>query len=128
MHTLSDRVRASRKQAGLSQRDIAKALGISPSAVNQWEHGVTKNMKLHYFFALARLLGQDPQWLATGKGPVRGREISAMSPKQDDPSLTGEEKALLHQIRRLPGTLRKALLKFLRELGDVFASSAQPRR
>ena len=127
MNTLSDRVRASRKQAGLSQRDIAKALGISPSAVNQWEHGVTKNMKLHYFFALARLLGQDPQWLATGKRPVRARETLAMLQKQDNHSLTGEEKALLHQIRRLPSKLRKALLKFLREVGDVFASSVHPR-
>ena len=114
MNTLTERIRAAREEAGLSQADVAKALHISPSAVNQWEQGLTKNMKLNHFFALASLLGQEPRWLATGKMPTRGRESVAKSPKPDNAVLTGEEKALLHQIRRLPAKLRRSLLQFLR--------------
>ena len=80
MNTLTDRIQAARVEAGLSQTDVAKALRISASAVNQWEQGFTKNIKLEHFFALAKLLGQDPRWLATGKAPSRMREIAATPP------------------------------------------------
>ena len=83
MNNLTDRIRAARKQAGLSQADVARALRISVSAVNQWEQGLIKNIKLRHFFALANLLGQDPQWLATGKtfplGAQTGNDVSAIT-------------------------------------------------
>ena len=123
MNKLTDRIRAAREEAGLSQADVAKALRLSRSAVNQWEQGLSKNIRLSHFFALARLLRQDPQWLATGQVFPRTREPVVMSPTPDYPSLTSEEKALLHQVRRLPDTLRKTLLKFLRALGDASVSS-----
>ncbi len=128
MNKLTDRIRVARKQAGLSQADVAKALRLSSSAVSQWEQGLSKNIRLSHFFALARLLRQDPQWLATGQVFPRAREPVVMSPTPDSPSLTSEEKALLHQIRRLPGTLRKTLLKFLRALGDASVSPDKPGR
>ena len=59
MKTLTDRMPSRHRteapvvEAGLSQADVAKALHISASAVNQWERGLIKNMKLDHFFALA---------------------------------------------------------------------------
>lgn len=126
MSTLTNRIRAAREKAGLSQTDVAKALGISASAVNQWEHGFSKNIKLQHFFALARLLGQDPQWLATGKTHTQGRQVSAMTPAPDYPSPTGDEKALLHYVRQMPNALRKVVLRFLRGLSNVCTSHDQP--
>ena len=128
MTTLTERIRAAREDAGLSQADVAKALRISASAVNQWEQGLTKNMKLNNFFALANLLGQDARWLATGKTPHRAREPIVTSPTPNHPVLTSEEKALLHHIRRLPVKLRKVLLKFIRGLGDISISPDQTDR
>ena len=128
MNTLTERIRAAREQAGLSQADVAKALRISASAVNQWEQGLTKNMKLNNFFALANLLGQDPRWLATGRTFPSGQEPVVRSPIPDYPSLTSEEKALLHHVRRLPGKLRKMLLKFIQGLGEIYVSPDQPGR
>ena len=124
MKTLTDRIRAAREEAGLSQADVAKALRISASAVNQWERGLIKNMKLDHFFALASLLRQDPRWLATGKGHPRTRETAAMPPAPDYPTLTSEEKALLHYFRQIPNTLRKVVLRFLRELNTIYVSRA----
>ncbi len=126
MSTLTDRIRAAREKAGLSQTDVAKALGISASAVNQWEHGFSKNIKLQHFFALARLLGQDPQWLATGKTHPQGRQVSAMPPAPDYPSPTGDEKALLHYVRQMPNELQKVVLRCLKGLSNVYISRDQP--
>ena len=121
MNTLTDRIRAAREEAGLSQTDVARALRISASAVNQWEHGFSKNIKLPTFFALARLLGQDPHWLATGKA-LSGVRGTATMPAPDFPGPTGEERALLHYVRQLPTTLRRVLLQFVRRLCDVHVS------
>ena len=122
MNTLTDRIRAARQEAGLSQTDVARALRISASAVNQWEHGFSKNIKLPTFFALARLLGQDPHWLATGKALSGVRGTAAMPPAPDFPAPTGEERALLHYVRQLPTTLRSVMLRFVRGLCDVHVS------
>ena len=116
MNTLTERIRVARKEAGLSQADVAKALRISASAVNQWELGFSKNIKLDHFFALARLLRQDPQWLATGTVFPYMRQTQAVPPTLDEPPLTREEKVLLHHVRLLPDTLRRPLLKFIKGL------------
>ena len=121
MNNLTDRIRAARKEAGLTQADVARALRISVSAVNQWEHGLIKNIKLRHFFALANLLGQDPQWLATGKTFPLSNKPAMTTPLSHDPALTNEEKLLLHQIRRLDTTPRKMLIKFLRSLDDTYS-------
>ncbi len=123
MNTLTERIRAARVEAGLSQTDVAKALRISASAVNQWEQGFTKNIKLTHFFALAKLLGQDPRWLATGKAPSRMREIAATPPAPDFPAPTRDELALLHYVRHMPNTLRRLVLRLLRELSNIYVSS-----
>ncbi len=128
MNNLTDRIRAARKQAGLSQTDVARALRVSVSAVNQWEQGVIKNIKLPHFFALTNLLGQDPQWLATGKTFPPARKPAMTSPLSHDPALTNEEKLLLHQIRRLERIPRKMLIQFLRALDDTDSESERPAR
>ena len=130
MNTLPERIRAAREQAGLTQTDVAKALRLSPSAVNQWEQGLTKNMKLSHFFALASLLEKDPRWLATGKTHPRAREDSADDREQAGP--TSEEKALLHYVCQLvcqlPDALRKVLVRFLKGLYKVHVSPDAPDR
>lgn len=36
-----DNIRAARKRAGMSQRELAEKIGVKPSAVCQWEKGDT---------------------------------------------------------------------------------------
>ena len=126
MNTLTDRIRAAREEAGLSQTEVARALRISASAVNQWEQGFSKNIKLDHFFALAHLLGQDPLWLATGKLHPQARQTAAKPPAPDYPSMTREERVLLHHVRQLPNALRQVLLRFLKGLTKIYASPDQP--
>ena len=121
MNTLANRIREAREKVGLSQAEVAKSLNISASAVNQWEQGLSKNIKLEHFFDLAALLQQDPQWLGAGTVFPQRRRTRATLPARCQPvvSLNGDEKVLLHHFRRLPDKLRRQLLKFIRGLGDL---------
>lgn len=65
---LHDRIRAARTAAGLSQRQLARALGVSPSAVAQWELDDTKPTHEHLFAIAAatncdaaKMFGLEPQ-------------------------------------------------------------------
>lgn len=49
------RIVAARKKAGLTQAQVAEALGISDAAVNQWEKGKTFP-KTEFLPKLAKLL------------------------------------------------------------------------
>lgn len=119
MNTLAERLQFARKQASLSQTDVAKSLHISVSAVNQWEQGLSKNIKLEYFFSLARLLEQYPQWLATGTVFPSKRRRSAPPGGPPAVALNAEEKALLHHFRQLPSRLRRQLTHVFRSLGGL---------
>ena len=123
MDILAERIRSAREEAGLSQAEVAKSLRVSASAVNQWEQGLSKNIKLDHFFALARLLRQDPQWLATGTVFPYMRHKQATPPRLDEPPLTREEKALLHHFRHLPDGVRRVFLKFIRGLDTGYVSA-----
>ena len=122
METLAERIRSSRETIGLSQAEVAKSLRVSASAVNQWEQGLSKNLKLVHFFALAKLLRQDPQWLGTGTVFPCQRRTQTKPPSQPPQPLSGEESALLHHFRRLPERPRRQLLKFLREFSGLWDS------
>ena len=39
--TLAEKLKATRKQAGLSQEQLAEKLGVSRQAVTKWETGVS---------------------------------------------------------------------------------------
>lgn len=76
---MPERIRAKRIEKGLTQKDIAKYVGRSASAVTQWETGSTQpngeNLVL-----LAEILDVDVQWLVNGKH----REQPIISPDYDN--------------------------------------------
>lgn len=66
---LPKRVRDARVRKRYSKADIARRLGITRSAVAQWESGIaepnSENMR-----NLARILGVPVEWLQTERGPA----------------------------------------------------------
>lgn len=87
--------------SGVTQADVARALGISSSAVSQWMSRV-KFLRPHNLVALADLTGFNIRWIATGKGPKR-------PPKP----LSPEEEQLVDTYRGLPSPeLREQLKDF----------------
>ncbi|MDV8151947.1 helix-turn-helix transcriptional regulator [Acinetobacter pittii] len=59
------RLKLSRKNAGITQSELAMGAGISQSTISQIESGSTSFGK--YLTAIARVLGVDAHWLQTGR-------------------------------------------------------------
>ncbi len=55
-----------REKKGLTQADVASALGVTPAAVSKWENGSSKP-RVEVLFRLAELLGVKPEELVAGK-------------------------------------------------------------
>ena len=53
---LGSLIRALRREAGMTQRDLAEALGVSRQAVSKWETG-TADPSTSNLLALAKLFG-----------------------------------------------------------------------
>ncbi len=66
MNELKDRVLKRRKQLGLTQKELAKRVGVKQQSIQQLEDGVVKRPR--YLLELSSALECDPHWLSTGKG------------------------------------------------------------
>lgn len=78
--TLAERVTKSRELAGLSKSDLARAVGVSPSAIAQWENGETKTLEGENLMRAAAALSVDAMWLATGRGGQTPRPMMIGEP------------------------------------------------
>lgn len=68
VETISDRVRRSRVEIGLTQQQLADIVGVSRTAIALWEYGYSKSIKAEHLFKAARALKKNPEWLANGQG------------------------------------------------------------
>jgi transcriptional regulator with XRE-family HTH domain len=66
--TPGERIKSVRERRGLTQQEVADAVGVTRVAVALWESGDTKSLKPGHLFKLARKFGKSPEWLVTGKG------------------------------------------------------------
>lgn len=100
MDSFARRFERARIAAGLDQSEIARALGITASAVNQW---ATQDRKpsMKRLIRVAELLQVTPEWLLDGGegGPVNDAEV-----------------ALLQMFRQLAEADRDHALRLMRAL------------
>lgn len=68
--TLSERLRIARNGAGMTQKELAEAVGVSPSVIGDLERG--KYKKSAYLITIAEKCGVNPLWLANGAEPMKG--------------------------------------------------------
>ncbi|MBF0585069.1 MAG: helix-turn-helix transcriptional regulator, partial [Magnetococcales bacterium] len=66
--TFGERIVTARKQAKLTQKELADRVGISQTAVHKLESGKYKASRRTVSIALA--CGVDPIWLETGRGEM----------------------------------------------------------
>ncbi|HXF08357.1 MAG TPA: helix-turn-helix transcriptional regulator [Candidatus Acidoferrales bacterium] len=110
---IGQRIQLAREKSGMSQTRLAELLGVTRSACSQWESGSGTSPRRERLEQLAKLLSVNYEWLATGRGSMRGR---SSLPKRDG-MLTPEEQELLNAFGQLPSGARRALIDFLRALG-----------
>lgn len=65
MSTLASRIKQARKQAGLTQKDLAQRVGVSQPVISQLENG--ENLQSVHLLAIAKACGVDSEWLASGE-------------------------------------------------------------
>lgn len=68
MTDFGQRIKAARKQAGLTQVQLAKAIGISQGTLSEMEND---GMSSTYTVQIAAVCGVSAQWLATGDGSMK---------------------------------------------------------
>jgi transcriptional regulator with XRE-family HTH domain len=72
METMGDRIRQLRGARGMTQEQFGKLVGVSKSAVSQWEDGSTKNIKLSTFLLVLEVLHTDANYLIWGLARTPG--------------------------------------------------------
>lgn len=76
MDNFASRVRARRKEIGISQVDLAKAAGVSQTTISDIERG--RNEGSAEIVAIATALQCNAEWLSTGKGPKKPGGLAQM--------------------------------------------------
>lgn len=108
--TLGRRVLRRRKDVRLTQRDLAKALGISHATISLWESDNTEPSGKN-LFALAKVLQCSPTWLLFGDEDKEPGEPVAPT---TEPLLSPDEQEVLELYRALPESEQLAQVQNLR--------------
>lgn len=99
-HPFPERIKQLRKEAGLSQRQLADFVGVSKAAVSCWETGVRDIPAGNNLVRLAEVLGLDPaEVMKTGGKSVERNEVQ-----------------LLAAFRELPNDLQLEAIKLVKAL------------
>src|SRR5690606_3016408 len=118
---ISTRIRTARVRVGMSQADLATALGVSRSAVANWESAKGRVYpSTERLGELAMATGVSYEWLATGRG-------TPYAPSDGIPAADAEfvddpvERRLLEGFRACNEQFRQAIL-------TVVEAQAPPRQ
>lgn len=117
--TFGDRMAGAREAAGLSQKGLAKRLGVKLKTIKSWEDDLAEP-RANRLQMLAGMLGVSLMWLLTGEGD------GIAAPGESEPIDT-ECRRILQEVRELKtqmrgaaerlGRLEKALTQALAEGG-----------
>jgi transcriptional regulator with XRE-family HTH domain len=123
---LAGRIRRARRIAGISQQQLADTLGVTRSAVSNWESDSEVRPATDRLAVMARALHVSFEWLATGRGEMRMNCKAPDGTSNDVGSVVEcpHELNLLHAYRRAPPRI-KALLQ---EMANLHAPPISRRR
>ncbi|EMD6815302.1 helix-turn-helix domain-containing protein [Citrobacter koseri] len=114
--TLGQRAYNRRKGLGLTQRDLAKRVGVAHVTISQWERDETEPVGKR-LFALAKGLKCEPTWLLFGDDD---KAPSQLSPEDTQPELSEKHKELIDLFDSLPESEQDSHLEELRARVENF--------
>ena len=106
---LNEKIICSRKKAGMSQIDLADALGVSRQSVSKWETGES-NPDITKLPALAKALDVSIDWLLSEEDPV---EEKAPAP---DTATIMQDKVYPDWVEHLP----KSIVGLIKKYGWIY--------
>ena len=104
--TFGDRLAAAREAADLSQKDLAKRLGVKSKTVAAWENDLSEP-RANRLQMLAGLLNVSLMWLLNGNG-------EGVDPPGVEPALTHDARRVLLEMRELRGDIDEAANRLAR--------------
>lgn len=75
---MGERLEQARKDAGLSQEALGKAVGVTRQAISMMENGDTRDLAVGRVAALAGVLNVSPCWLAFGAADGPGVDVQTL--------------------------------------------------
>jgi len=126
-----ERIRLARRATGLSQSQLAQAVGVQRSAVSHWEAPMGKNPSVSHLRQIALVTGIQFEWLATGRGEMPlSREVQLDSIATADALLIEDplEFRLVEAFRAAPLRTRLSLLEVMEELAAQRTGRNSARR
>lgn len=118
MTTIGERIREARNRAGVTQPVLAEMVGVSASAVSQWESGSTKGLKPDNLFRVADALRVSPRWLAVGRSDPEKHDIQVQDPPAGYSSQPELQQQLLAVWLRSNDITRSKLLRIAKILAE----------
>lgn len=112
--TFNDRITSRRKELGLTQQQLADAVGISGVSVYKWEAGIN-TPKGHNLFSLAEALRCSPEWLLNGTDSDEPLKVEELLPQLDD-----RQKLLLDLFDSLPESEKERHINELKDKVEGF--------
>jgi transcriptional regulator with XRE-family HTH domain len=98
--TFGDRLAAAREQGEMTQKQLAKRLGIKLGTLQDWEQDLSEP-RANRLSMLAGMLNVSVMWLLTGQG-------DGVNAPLDDSALSSDIDGLLTEIRDLKGQIADA--------------------
>lgn len=96
--TFGDRVAAARDAAGLSQKDLARRLGVRTSTLRNWEEDLSEP-RANRLSMMAGILNVSIMWLINGEG-------EGMQAPPEELEVDGDIRAILTELRELRTDLK----------------------
>ena len=113
--TFGDRVAGAREQAGMTQKQLAKRLGVRLSTVRGWENDLSEP-RANRLSMMAGILNVSMMWLITGEGEGVDAPVDATPVNDTVRDLMVERRDLradllkrAEQVGRLEKRLRAAM-------------------
>ena len=95
--TLGDRIAGAREAAGLSQKDLARRLGVGDGTIQRWEEDRAEP-RANRINMLSGMLGVSLRWLLNGEG--EGPAVEPDEMPEEIGQLLDEVRSLQLQIAR----------------------------
>lgn len=133
MSTLKERLTQAMAHANKdNQSKLAREVGVTRAAVSKWMSTATTSLQTEHAFRVAKYLGVNPQWLATGEGSMLDSDDPDRSlidaAREEDPSFA----SFLQDYRKLSSVektmVRTVVVSLARAHDPIYLEYEQARR
>ncbi|AWK13517.1 helix-turn-helix domain-containing protein [Candidatus Fukatsuia symbiotica] len=118
MESSGQRIKSRRLKLKLTQKELAKRVGVAHVTISQWERGDT-SPRGDRLFSLAEALDCEASWVLRGDSSLAETPTAEVTREKEQ--LTSKETILLDLFSGLPESEQEQLIKTLEEKKEHYA-------